>query len=135
MLDKLSKEIPRLSEVCCLHIGLLGTGYLQYCHPESLQKVCDKLVANISNPQKIRLKDIERILLALTTFDYDPKTTPDIFKESFSEIHKESRLVEEIKYVRSLVCTLYYLSIKHMYSYELMSKVLDKDYIETNYGK
>lgn len=135
MLDKLKKEINRLSEVCCLHIGLLGTGSLQHCHPESLKKVTDKLVTNISNPEKIRLKDIERILLALTLFDYDPKTTPDIFKECFIEIHKESRLAEEIKYVRCLISTLYYLSIKNIYSYELMNKVLDKDYIDTNFGK
>lgn len=135
MLNKLCKAINRLSEVCCLHIALLGTGYLQYCHTESLKKVCEKLITNISNPQKIRLKDIERILLALTLFNFDPKTTPDIFRESFQEIHKESRVAEEIKYVRSLLCTLYYLSIKNIYSYELMNKVLDKDYIETNFGK
>lgn len=135
MLDKLSKEIPRLSELCCLHIGLIGTGSLQLCHPESLKNVCNKIIDNISDPERIRLKEIERILLALTMFDFDPKTTPDIFRECFVEIHKQSRLGEEVKYVRTLVCTLYFLSIKNMYSFELMDKVLNKDYIEENFGK
>lgn len=135
MLDKLSVEIPRLSELCCLHIGLIGTGALQSCHTESLKKVCNKIIDNISDPEKIRLKEIERILLALTMFDFDPMTTPDIFRKCFVEIHKESRLAEEVKYVRSLVCALYFLSIKNMYSFELMDKVLDKNYIEENYGK
>lgn len=135
MLKNISKEIPRLSHLCCLHIALLGTGFLQYYHPETLKKVCDKLVPHISNPEKVRLKDIERILLALTMFDFDPKTNPDIFKECYVEIHKQSRIVEEVKFSRALVSTLYYLSIKNLYSYDLMNRVLDQDYIENIYGK
>lgn len=135
MLDKLSNEISRFSNICCLHIALLGTGFLQSPHPTSLKRVSEKIVNDISNINEIRLKDIERILLALTTFNFDPKTTPDIFTECFMEIHKKSRLTEEIKYARALVCALHFLSIKNLYSNELMNKVLDKKFIEENFGK
>lgn len=135
MLDNITKEIPRLSNTSCIHIALLGTGYLQSYHTDSLQKVCNKISPQISNPEAIRLKDIERILHALTMFDFDPHTTPDIFNACFDEIHKTSRLAEKIKYVRTLVCTLYFLSIKNLYSYELMDRVLHEEYIAINYGK
>ncbi|CAH1953484.1 unnamed protein product [Acanthoscelides obtectus] len=134
MLDKLLPEIPRLSDLCCLHIALLSTGIQNY-HPETLQIVSEKMVKNIHNKEKIRLKDIERILHVLTMFDYDPKTLPDIFHSCYNELHSTERADEFISYNRSLVSALHYLSLKNMYSYQLLDKILREEYITEVYGK
>ncbi|CAG9815090.1 unnamed protein product [Phaedon cochleariae] len=134
MLDRLSFEVERLSNLCCLHIMLMNTG-LQVIHKNSLQKSCEKLILDITNEDKIRLKDIERILNVLSMFNYDPKTNPDIFQASYLELHKQSRLAELSAYPRCLVCALNYLSLCNIYSYELMDRILDVDHIEQTYGK
>lgn len=134
MLDKLTDEVPRLSELCCLHLALIGTTTLAY-HPNSIQKVTEKLLKSIGDAEKVRLKDIERILNVLSMFDYDPKTDPDFFRACFNELHREERTRESIKYPKCLVCSLNYLSLRNIYSYQLMDKVLDHEYIRTIYGE
>ncbi|VEN62148.1 unnamed protein product [Callosobruchus maculatus] len=134
MLDNLVPEIPRLSELSCLHIALLSTGIQNY-HSEALQRISEKMVKSINNQDKIRLKDIERILNILTMFNYDPKTEPDIFQCCYNEIHSSQRVSEIIKYNRCLVSALHYLSYKNLYSYQLMDRVLNVEYITEVYGK
>nr|CAI5862396.1 unnamed protein product [Callosobruchus analis] len=134
MFDKLLPEISRLSELCCLHIALLNTG-IQNCHTKTLQRVSEKMLTSINDKNKIRLKDIERILNILTMFNYDPKTEPDIFQCCYKEIHSSERVNEVIKYNRCLISALHYLSYKNMYSYQLMDKVLNVEYITEVYGK
>nr|XP_023027707.1 FAST kinase domain-containing protein 5, mitochondrial isoform X2 [Leptinotarsa decemlineata] len=134
MLDVLQHEIHRLSELCCLHIALMGTGVQTY-HETSLQKASQKIASNITDKEKIRLKDIERILNALTMFNCDPKTNPDIYESAFIELHKQNRIEERIKYPRCLPCALNYFSLRNIYSYELMDRILDSEFIEESYGK
>ncbi|KAG5883757.1 hypothetical protein JTB14_023178 [Gonioctena quinquepunctata] len=134
MLDVLQYEIDRLSELCCLHIALISTGIHTY-HNATLERVSQKVVQNITDNEKIRLKDMERMLNVLSMFDYNPKTTPDIFQSSLAELHKTSRIEEQVKYPRCLPCALNYLSLRNIYSHELMDKVLDTEFIEQTYGK
>lgn len=134
MLDKLVHEIPRLSELCCLHIALVSTGIQTY-HAETIKPICDKLIVNIHDPAIIRLKDIERILNVLTMYDFDPKTEPDVFSTCLKEMHTKERLQEEIKHPKALLCALHFLSLRNLYSYELMDRILAPDYIKHNFGK
>nr|CAH7758563.1 unnamed protein product [Callosobruchus chinensis] len=134
MFDNLLPEIPRLSELCCLHIALLSTGIQNY-HPKTLQSISEKLLKSLNNRDKIRLKDIERILNILTMFNFDPKTEPDMFQCCYNEIHSSQRFNEIIKFHRCLNSALHYLSYKNLYSYQLMDKVLDVEHITELYGK
>ncbi|XP_018561689.1 FAST kinase domain-containing protein 5, mitochondrial [Anoplophora glabripennis] len=134
MLDQLYVEMDRLSNLCCLHIALIGTG-IQTPHNKTIQKASERLVKDITDLQKVRLKDIERLLNVLSMFYFDPKTEPDIFKVAHAELHREERLAELVQYPRCLACALNYLSIKNIYSYEFMNKVLDLEYINDTYGK
>ncbi|KAJ8985184.1 hypothetical protein NQ317_018213 [Molorchus minor] len=68
-------------------------------------------------------------------FDFDPKTEPDIYKAAFDELHRTDRQAEYIKYPRCLPCALYYLSMRNIYSYKLMDKVLDIEFIKEIFGK
>ncbi|XP_031330039.1 FAST kinase domain-containing protein 5, mitochondrial isoform X3 [Photinus pyralis] len=134
LLDHLVSEVDRLSNTACTHIALLGTT-LQFFHEESLQRVAEKVLRDLSNTEAVRVKDIERLLLALTMFHYTPKTERDIFQAILEEVDRPERRLEFMKFPRSLACVLNFLSIKKMYLHELMSKILDREYILELYGK
>lgn len=89
------------------------------------------MVVNFPN---LRLKDIERSLNVLAMFTFDPKTVPDIFDVAFQEIHKGERIPEIVEYPKCLPAALHYLSIRNKYSYELMNRILDMDFITSTYG-
>lgn len=133
LLDALMPEINRLSILCCLHMAILGTT-VQLAHKESLKLIAEKIAVNVSNPNMVRLKDMERILLGLTSSGFNPRTTPDIFDTICEELHKESRLSERILYPRCFVCALQYLSINNIYPEELITQAFDKDVIINVYG-
>lgn len=134
LLETLTPEIDRLSNLCCVHIAILGTN-LQVFHRESIEKVAKKLVKDVENPEKLRLKDLERILLSLTMFDVNPNTDSDIFEAIFKEIHKDERLKEIVMHPRSLASTLLYLAMKKLYSNELLNRIMDDDFIVETFGK
>ncbi|KAJ8967049.1 hypothetical protein NQ314_003166 [Rhamnusium bicolor] len=134
MLDKLYEELDRLSNLSCLHVALIGTG-LQTPHKKTLQKVSEKIVKDISIVEKVRFKDIERLLNVLSMFDFDPKTEPDVYKAAYIELHRNERLEELILYPRCLPSALNYLSLRNIYSHELMNRILDIEYINGIYGK
>ncbi|XP_056633545.1 FAST kinase domain-containing protein 5, mitochondrial [Diorhabda sublineata] len=134
MTEKLYPEIDRLSDLACTHLALLSTGVQTY-NKMVFQKISEKFINHITDPQKIRFKDIERILNVLTMFNFVPKTDTDIFKACYDEIHKNERIAETVKYPRCLACSLNYLSLRNMYSYELTDKIMDLEYIISVYGK
>jgi len=131
MLDRLNPEMDRLSDLCCLHMALLFTT-LQTYHTNTLRKCSEKIMKNITN---VRLKDMERLLNVLTMFDFNPNIKPDIFMTVYEEIHKDKRIAEINQYPRCLPCTLNYLSLQGIYSYKLINRVLDLEFITINYGK
>ncbi|XP_066144428.1 FAST kinase domain-containing protein 5, mitochondrial isoform X2 [Euwallacea fornicatus] len=131
MFDELYPEMERFSDIACLHVALLGTG-IQTFHPNIIRKCSQKLVENLQN---LRIKDIERTLNVLTMFTFDPKTTPDIFGVAFEEIHKDTRIGEMNEYPKCLPAALHYFSLKGIYSYKLMDRILAEDFIRDTYGK
>lgn len=128
---KLVPEIDRLSILACVHIALAGTNIQQF-HPEILTKISERFVKSISST---RLKDLERLIFALTLFKFNPKTVPNIFETVFNEIKKPERQEEIKKYPRCFACLIHYLGLEELYSYELLNKVLDPKFIVTAYGK
>ncbi|XP_019872649.1 FAST kinase domain-containing protein 5, mitochondrial [Aethina tumida] len=133
-LDILSNEVDRISHLAALHLSLVSTSINAF-HKKSLINVSNKLIKDINDPKKVRLKDIERLLFALTQSDFNPQTTPDIYQACLEELHSKNRETEIIQYPRSLSCSLHYLSLRGLYSHQLLDKVLDKTYIEDTYGK
>ncbi|KAF2900424.1 hypothetical protein ILUMI_05763 [Ignelater luminosus] len=134
LLDHLVPEIDRLSNLCCVHMALLGTT-LQFFHKKSLEKISQKLINHISDPKEMRLKDIERLLVALTMFDFNPDTNVDIYEAISKEIQMEDRRKEFLKYIRCLPSILNLLSMRKIYCYDLMNEVLCSDRIVEIYSK
>ncbi|XP_060533693.1 FAST kinase domain-containing protein 5, mitochondrial isoform X2 [Cylas formicarius] len=131
LVNTLYHEIDRLSDMACLHLMLLAASF-QMFHEKMIQKGAAKLGRNID---KIRSKDIERLLYVLTMFDYKPNIEPDIFKAAYEEILSDKRLWEVVKYPRIFLTSLYHLSIRDVYSYHWMNKIFDEEYIKENFGK
>ncbi|KAI4454604.1 fast leu-rich domain-containing [Holotrichia oblita] len=134
MFDKITGEIPRLSHLCATHVALTGTS-LQIFHAPILKAVGQKTIDNISDTKMVRLKDIERVLLAMTMFDFDPETKPDFYKTIYEELHRDERIPERILYPKSLPSALMYLSIRNIYSVELMNQLLKPEFTFETYGK
>lgn len=134
VLDHLVPEIERLTNLTCLHVALLGTN-LQIFHKECMTRVVEKLLRDLDNPEKLRLKEIERLLLATTMFDFQSDSHPNFYEKCLEEIRKESRRAERAKYTRCVPCALNYLTIRKIYDYEMTNQVLDADFIVTTYGR
>lgn len=134
VLHHLQSEIPRLSNVTCMHVALLGTN-LQVYHENCLAKIVEKLSQDLDKPEKLRLKEIERLLLATTMFDFESKTVPDFYERCLSELKKESRLPEREQHLRCLQSALNYLCIRKVYDCELINAVMDKDHLLKVYGR
>ncbi|KRT82842.1 hypothetical protein AMK59_4045 [Oryctes borbonicus] len=134
MLDKVTVELPRLSHLCATHVVLVGTN-LQIFHEPTLKAVAQKTVEEISNPESVRLKDIERVLLAMTMFDYDPQTNPDFYEAVYRELHAERRIPEKTLYPKCVPMALGFLSIRNIYSEELMNDLLKPEFTLEVYGK
>ncbi|XP_063930429.1 FAST kinase domain-containing protein 5, mitochondrial [Zophobas morio] len=129
MLDKVTLQLPRLSIMSLVHVALIGT-QLQLKHEPSIRKCADRIIAEI---ETIRIKDLERILLACSMFSID--TTPSIYEVASKEILKQTRRKEFVQYNRCLPSILNYLSLRKIYSHNLMNDVLNDEYINETYGK
>lgn len=68
-------------------------------------------------------------------FTFDPKTKPDIFELTFKELHLDSRIAEINKFPKCLASALNYLSLRGIYSYELMDRILDYEFITISFGE
>ncbi|CAG9865403.1 unnamed protein product [Phyllotreta striolata] len=133
MTEKLYPQIDRFSHTSCTHLALMSTG-IRSCNKKVLQKISEKLVKDIGNKELVRSKDIERLLNTLTMFNYDPSTKPDIFQAALQEL-KNNRLDELQMHAKVLISILNYFSLKGIYSYEFLDKILDMEFIKTQYGK
>lgn len=134
MLHKITPEIPRLSLLCGTHAVLTCTS-LQLFHEPILNAVAEKAVANISDIKTVRLKDMERLLLAMTMFDHDPKTKPDFYKTISEELCRDERTPEKLLYPKCLPLALSFLSIRNIYVKNLMEAVVKPEFTYETYGK
>ncbi|XP_022902864.2 FAST kinase domain-containing protein 5, mitochondrial isoform X3 [Onthophagus taurus] len=136
LLQVITPEIERLSHICCMHLALLGTG-LQIFNKTALTKICEKLSKSIHDKETIRIKDIERLLLTLTMFDFKPKvsTTNDIYDLLLREFYNPARQGEIESHPKCLPCSLLFLAIRNIYPEDLIDGVLNPDFLKKTYGK
>ncbi|XP_068629636.1 FAST kinase domain-containing protein 5, mitochondrial-like [Battus philenor] len=130
LLDKLHSEIPRLSVLCNVHLGLLGTS-TSTLHKGCLNAIADKINASMS---EARIKDLERLALIFGTLNYKPNCK-DLFSNIIKEFKKPEREPEINYHGRSFACGIANLGLLGLYDQELIKKVLDPIFLEKTYGK
>lgn len=131
LLDKLMAQIPRLSLMSCLHVLLLGTD-MQVCHSDIVEAILHRFDKDVPGT---RLKEMERISFALGLFDFKSKCGIEktISEKILAEL--KNRVPEIMKYPKCLPSTLHYLSYRGFVDAELISSVLDEQYLGLAYGR
>ncbi|XP_013175465.1 PREDICTED: uncharacterized protein LOC106123599 isoform X2 [Papilio xuthus] len=129
LLDKLQAEVPRLSVMCNVHVGLMATSTLTF-HEGCLKAISNRVTDAIS---ETRLKDLERLALTFGTFNYTP--SKDFLHNVIAELKKPEREVERNIYGRSFVCCIAYLGLLGIYPEELIKFVFDPIFLQKTYGK
>ncbi|XP_050428140.1 FAST kinase domain-containing protein 5, mitochondrial [Adelges cooleyi] len=130
LMNVLVDQIDYVNLLCCVHMALLGTNLLMK-HDELLNKVSQRLVNEVS---KTRIKDLERVTLALTMLNHNPKTNPCIFDVVVKEL-RNNRETEIDNYCRPYVFTLSYLATNNVYPYDCISKALSVEFLHKCFGK
>uniref|UniRef100_A0A0K8TZK4 FAST kinase domain-containing protein 5 n=1 Tax=Bactrocera latifrons TaxID=174628 RepID=A0A0K8TZK4_BACLA len=131
LMEVLQTQISRISLMSCLHVALFGVE-LQCCHDGVLELVLQRFNQDIENA---RLKDMERICLAISVFNYRSPT--GVEKELCAKILSllETKVDEILKYPRCFVACLHYLTLCGHYNKEMITSVLDKRFVDLAYGK
>lgn len=131
LMDVLVEKIDSVNLMCCVHIALLGTQAAVF-HKETLKKVAQRLVSDIN---KARIKDIERIILSLATFNYNPELRPCVFETAIRELERPERNAEILQYSRPYVSALNYLAMQNVYSYYCINFVFSEEFLRSYCGK
>ncbi|CAH1731970.1 unnamed protein product [Aphis gossypii] len=131
LMDVLINKVDEVQLVCCVHMALLGTNLL-IKHENLLKKISQRIVDEIS---LARIKDLERITLALTMLNYNPQTTPCIFEMIVKELQNDTRNVEFEEHPRCYIYTLSYLAVNSIYPKDCISKALNIETLHKCFGK
>ncbi|ODN02422.1 FAST kinase domain-containing protein 5, partial [Orchesella cincta] len=126
--EKFIPEIPKLSIAACTHLALSGTNSLSP-NQELIQRVVDRLEENM---EEARLKELERISLAMTMYNADCDKLCNMIAD---ELQKPERADEIRKYGRCLPAILHFLSIRNILHSDLISMCLSKEFRDTYYGR
>lgn len=131
LLDKTVPEIQRFNLMSCLHMMLLGTD-IQVCHNDLTEIILHRYYKDIKST---RLKELERISFVMGLFNFQSKS--GIERDLSEAILKElkDRIPEIIQYPRCLPACLHYLTLKGCHDTELISSVLDENFMNRTYGK
>lgn len=129
--EALVPKVEGCSLICCLHISLLGTN-LQYFNHDLIEAIARRFNKDI---KEMRLKDIERFTFVLGLYDFKSKS--GIEREFRLKVIDELKLrVEEIlDHPRCLPSTVHFLSQCDVYDVDIISSVLNEDFIKLAYGK
>ncbi|XP_048512180.1 uncharacterized protein LOC105691028 [Athalia rosae] len=123
-------RIPTLSIKALVHILALMVRTRLF-HEELINIITLRFHKNIEHA---RLKDLERLVMALTTFNFTPNIQPNIFETVVQELRSVERAQSLTEFPRSLANCLHYLSIANVYPKDLIAMVLDPQKIHTTYG-
>lgn len=131
LLDSAVSQVPRFTLLTCLHLALMGTD-IQLCHPKCFTAIIERFNNEI---HRTRLKDMERISFVIGLYDFE--TESGIERKLCAKILAELkvRIPEITSYPRCFTSCLHYLSMKGFVDEELISSVLNDDFLKLAYGK
>ncbi|XP_046738550.1 FAST kinase domain-containing protein 5, mitochondrial-like [Diprion similis] len=122
-------QLPRLSMICVSHVVSAAT-YNRLFYPELLNAAAVRLYTEIFIA---RVKDITRLLVALSVFCYIPHEQPNILNAIIEELNESRRYSEINCFPGCLAKCLHSLSIFNLWPKNLIAKVLDPKTIKKMY--
>lgn len=119
-------KVHTISILGCLHVALMGCE-LQQSHDALVELVLKRFELEIENT---RLKDLERICLAMSIFNI--KTESGIEKRVALKIHDslKNRIEEILQYPRTFTNCLHYLNLVGVHDEEMLAAVLDRKFLK-----
>ncbi|VVC42713.1 RAP domain [Cinara cedri] len=131
LMDVLVEKVNEVDLICCIHMALLGTK-LMIRHEKLLKTISQRIVNEIS---QARIKDMERLMFALSTLNYNPHTTPCIFESIVKELRNNSRSIDFERHTKSYILVLSNLAVMGIFPYDCISKALKKEMLHKCFGK
>jgi len=121
-------EVERLSMPAAMHLAIISTR-TQVLHEPLIFSVLRKVEKNL---EQTRLKEIERLLLLFTMFDVDCDAFCQKVLEDLKTPGREKELDE---FGRVYLAILFYISMRQIYPYDLISQVLDSKFLTKHFGR
>lgn len=131
LLDILAARMDSHGLLSNIHILLMANS-LNIFHENAITKVVDQF---LQKPSAVRLKDIEKLVLTLSRYNFIPPSSPDILSVIVKEVQSPEREKECDFYPECLARVLYYLSLMKVYPVNLIRGVLNPEWILKTYGK
>ncbi|XP_053678639.1 uncharacterized protein LOC128729015 [Anopheles nili] len=131
LLNALVPEIPRLSNLACLHIALLGSD-THVCHQPSLELIVEKYLRDITS---LRLKDMERIAFVLAHGSVTLSDSRDSRLCHAILADLPNRVTEIAQYPKCYISLLHFLTMRHVYDNFLISAAFERKFLQLAYSK
>ncbi|XP_018015637.1 FAST kinase domain-containing protein 5, mitochondrial isoform X2 [Hyalella azteca] len=125
LLEHVRPVLSQFSIQAQLQIALLGNDVLVF-HPQVINEIALNFV---NNSNKLRLKDIERIVFALALYNYIPPQKKDILDLFAEEIRRPERRQEINQYPKSFLSCVSYMACMGFFPNDLISTALQPDFI------
>jgi len=126
LLEAMHPQLPEMSLPAQLQLVLLGTSSLTFS-----SKVVAGVAASFSqNVASLRLKDIERLCLAMMLYNFVPEGNSDILDRFCRQLRTKDKLEEAYKYPKSFISCLNYMAILKHLPLDLLSVALHPRMIE-----
>ncbi|CAK9819711.1 FAST kinase domain-containing protein 5, mitochondrial [Anthophora plagiata] len=133
LLESLHPKIPHLSLKCLTHT-MHACATMRVYHKVLVDKILERIVNEV---KFIRLKDIERIIHAVSIITPFTKYYADICHEITNEImstYRTDRAIEIEKFAITLTRIAMHLAIKDIYVPELIQHIFDPAFVQKMYN-
>ncbi|XP_034951563.1 FAST kinase domain-containing protein 5, mitochondrial [Chelonus insularis] len=127
LLNAFRPKIQNVSGICLVHIAH-AVSALHFYDKRFMDEIVERFQEFVPTS---RAKDLERILFSLVTYKY-PKEHP-IFEQIVNEFRNPQRAKELANHPVCLGASLMFLSQAEIYPLDLISKVLDHEYLTKYY--
>lgn len=124
-------EIPRLSLFCCLHLALLGSD-IHLCHQASLAVIIERFTKDL---KLLRLKDMERIAFIIAHYNMTFEDNRDRVLLNAIVEELPGRIPEITQYPKSYLTLLNFLTLKEIFSEQLIAAAFEKRFLFMTYGR
>ncbi|XP_068158918.1 FAST kinase domain-containing protein 5, mitochondrial [Drosophila tropicalis] len=129
LLRSLQSQVERVSLLTCLHMALLGCE-LQTCNDELIEKILLRFERQLD---ETRLKDMERICLAMGLFNFTSSSQVEQrLIQRLPQLLRE-RLDEIVRHPRCFTNCLQFISMRGIHDLELLEVAMEPRFIRHTY--
>ncbi|XP_053699081.1 uncharacterized protein LOC128746053 [Sabethes cyaneus] len=131
LLKVFTPQVERLSLFCCLHLALLGSD-LHLCYQPCIEAILERFTRDI---KLLRLKDMERISFIIAHYNMMIPNKKDLRLLEAILDELPTRIPEITQYPKSYLSLLNFLSLRDVYSVDLITAAFEPRFLHLTYGR